>query len=97
DGRLLGEPLAHPDARSVDLDAGEAGVGPGEVEELEDAERAAGRLRHRLLARRAAGVGEQQLAGPELALEARADEVERACLGSDDEVVSESPEDEGAE
>ena len=42
-GRLGGEPLAHPHARAVHLDAVEPRVGPGEVEELEDAERAAAR------------------------------------------------------
>ena len=45
DRRLLREPLAHPHARAVHLDAGEARVRPREVEELEDAERAVlGRL-----------------------------------------------------
>ena len=42
DRRLLGEPLAHPHARGVHLDAFEPRVRPGEVEELEDAERAFG-------------------------------------------------------
>ena len=40
DRRLRGEPLAHPHARAVHLDAVEPRVGAGEVEELEDAERA---------------------------------------------------------
>ena len=39
--RLLGEPLPHAHARGVHGGAAEAGVGPREVDVLEDAERAA--------------------------------------------------------
>ena len=39
DRRLLGELLAHADAGLVDAAAVEAAVGPGEVDELEQAER----------------------------------------------------------
>ena len=38
DRRLAGEPLAHPHARAVQLAAAEPRVGPGEVDELEDAQ-----------------------------------------------------------
>ena len=40
DRRLAGEDLAHPAARDLDHLAAEAGVGPGEVDVLEDAQRA---------------------------------------------------------
>ena len=45
DRRLLSQPLAHPHAGSVRLDAGEMRVRPGEVEVLEDAECAVARRR----------------------------------------------------
>ena len=99
DRRLLGEPLAHPHARAVHLDAGEPRVGPGEVEELEDAERAAlGRAASTcidvLAVRRRRATSSP---GPDLALERGADEVERAGLGGDDRVVAEPPEHERPE
>ncbi len=54
-GRLRGEPLAHPHAGAVHLDAVEPRVGPREVEELEDAERAAAGAGQHLLGAQAAG------------------------------------------
>ena len=97
DRRLGGEPLAHAHARAVHLDAREPRVGPGEVEELEDAERAVlGRL-DRLDRVQPVVVGDHELARPHLALEGRADEVERAGLGRDDRVVAEPAEHERAE
>ena len=72
DRRLRGEPLAHAHARAVHLDAVEPRVGPGEVEELEDAERAVlgGRRRPGSSATPSSSI-EQQLAGRDLALAAR--------------------------
>ena len=97
-GRLGGEPLAHPHPGPVHLDAVEPGVGPGEVEELEDAERAA---RRRAAApartRSPSGPATSELAGPELALEGGADQVERAGLRCDHRVVAEPAEHERAE
>src|SRR4029450_9647213 len=57
DRRLLGEALAHADAGTMYLDPCEPGVGPSEVEELEDALGAGLGLRHGLL-RVAALVGD---------------------------------------
>ena len=92
DRRFGGEALAHAHPRAVHLDAGEARVGPCEVEELEDAERAAvGRLappgRVQSLV-----VDDHELAGSHLALERRADEVECAALRRDDVIVAETAE-----
>ena len=78
DRRLGGQQLAHPAAGAVDLVAVERGVGPGEVDELEDAELGVepldGKrpLRAHLLA-----VDDDHLAGLELADEGGADDVER--------------------
>ena len=97
DRRLLGEPLAHSHARAVHLDAGEARVGAGEIEELEDAERSVlGRL-ERLDRVQPVLVRDDELARPDLALERRADEVECARLRGDDRVVAEPAEHERAE
>ena len=76
------------------LDPGKPRVGTRKVEELEDAERPAGILRDDL-PRLDALVDDHQLAGTNLALELRADEVERARLGRDDPVSVEPPETEG--
>src|SRR4051812_23220678 len=85
--RAGGRPLPHVHARAVDLDAVQGRVRPREVEELEDAVRAAGRLRHGLPRVDAGLVDDDELAGRDLPLERRADEVERARLGRDDPVV----------
>ena len=98
DRRLAREPLAHPHARAVHLDAVELGVGPREIEELEDAERAAAR----------AGSTACTVCSPlpstthgsrrvDLAHELGADEIERARLRRDDPVVVDAPEHERAE
>ena len=96
DRRLLGEPLAHPHARGVHLDALEPRVGAGEVEELEDAERALGGG-NGLAGVDAVLVDQEQLAAAELALGLGADEVERAGLGGDCPAVVEPTEDERPE
>ena len=75
----------------MDLDALEPRVGPREIEELEDAERAALVLRHDLV-RLDPLVDDHQLARAHLALELGADEVERAGLGGDHPVAVEPPE-----
>ena len=98
DRRLGRQPLAHRDPGAVHLDAVEARVGPGEVEELEQAEGARGRLRRTpgtLLD--AVLVGDQQLARGDVALELGADEVERAGLRGDDGIVAEPAEHERTE
>ena len=82
-GRRLGrEPLAHPDARGVEADAVHPRVGPREVDELEDAERRAAALAHRLRLRdaRPVVVEDRHLAGLDVAHVAGADDVERARL-----------------
>src|SRR5207244_11829613 len=89
DGRLLGEPLAHADTGPVDLDAGKAGVGPREIEELEHAEGATVRLGHRLLGYAAVVVDRDALAQADLALELGAAEVERAGCGGEHPVAVE--------
>src|SRR6266446_655925 len=91
DGRLLGETLAHADASSVHLDSLKPRVGPGEIEELEDAERTALVLRHDL-PRLDSLVDHHQLARPYLPLELGADQVERAGLGGDNPVSVEAAE-----
>src|SRR5262249_49328888 len=83
DPRLGGELLAHPNARRVHLDAAEPRVGPGQVEELEQAERAA-RGWYRLNGLAAAVVHEDEFSGSKLALQLGADEIERARLRGDD-------------
>ena len=84
DAGLLGELLAHPDARGVHLDAREARVGPREVDELEEAESACAGLGHGLHRVDAVLVDHDELAGRDLALVLGADEVERAGLGGED-------------
>ena len=82
-GRRLGrQPLAHPDARGVEADAVHPRVGPREVDELEDAERRAAALAHRLRLRdaRPVMVEDRHLAGLDVAHVAGADDVERARL-----------------
>ena len=95
DGRLLCEPLAHADTRGVHLDAREARIRSSEVEELEDAERAAA-VRWNGLPRLDAFADHEQLARPHLAFELGADQVERAGLGGDDPVAVEASEAEWA-
>src|SRR5438105_13111816 len=87
--RLLGQALAHPHTGAVHLDTREARVRASEVEELEDAERAAVVLRDRLRRTDAAVVRDDELARTQLALEGGADEIERARLGRNDPVVAE--------
>ena len=89
-GDSCGEPLAHAHASSVDLDPLEPRVGPREIEELEDAERAALVLRHHLV-RLDPLVDDHQLARAHLPLELGAHEVERAGLGGDHPVAIEPP------
>src|SRR5439155_2145247 len=89
--RLLGQALTHAHASSVHLDPLKARVGPREIEELEDAERATFVLRYDL-PRLDSLVDNHQLARSQLSLELGADQVERARLGSDDPVVVETSE-----
>ena len=69
DRRLCSEPLAHSNARAVHLDVLEVRVGAGQVEELEDAERAVLRRLDRLDRSQAVRVDEDELPGRDLALE----------------------------
>ena len=94
DGRLGGKPLAHPHPRAVQLDAAELRVGPREVDELEDAERAGPAGLDRLLRLVARLVHDHHLAGRELPLDLGAEEVERAGLGREEPVVLEPAKDE---
>ena len=87
DGSLAGEPLAHPHPRAVDLDPVDRRVRPGEVEELEDAELPGPLGWTAWLRMDAVLVDHDELAGSDLALELRADEIERAALGRDDRVA----------
>ena len=89
------EALAHAHAGGVDLDAQKPRVGTREIEELEDAERAALVLRHDLV-RLDSLVDHHQLARPDFPLEFGADEVERAGLRGDHPVAVEPPETERA-
>ena len=79
----------------MNLDTGQLRVGAREIEELEDAERAAVVLRHDLASLDAL-VDQHQLAGPDFALQLRADEIERARLRGDDPVAVEPAETERA-
>ena len=93
DGRFHREPLAHPHPRAVQLDAAKRRVGPREVDELEDAERAAvaaarppapcaRRSRRRRRARRAAAPGPLRLrSGRTHSLRTRARNRPRAARG----------------
>ena len=94
DGRLGGELLAHAHAGSVQLDAAELRVGPGEVDELEDAERAGAVGRDGLARLVPVLVHDHHLARGELPLDLGAEEVERAGLGGEEPVVLEPSEDE---
>ena len=84
DRRLLGEQLAHAHAGVVHAAAVEAAVGPGEVDELEEAELGVeplgGEHRDRL---HAVAVDDHHLAGVELAHEVGADDVEGRRLGGE--------------
>ena len=81
DRRLLGELLADVDAGLVHALAVEAGVGSGEVDELEQAELRVDPLVGEGLERpRAGGVDHDHLAGQELADEVGADDVEGRAL-----------------
>src|SRR4029079_13724713 len=82
--RLLGEALAHPKPRAVDLDPVEPRVGARQVEELEHAERAVLGGLDGLERANAVLVDQDQLAGRELSLQLGADQVERARLGGQD-------------
>ena len=96
-GASCGEPLAHPHARAVHLDALELGVGAREIEVLPDAERAAlARVEH-LDRLEAVLVGDHELARLDLAHDLRADEVERARLRRDEPGVVELPDHERPE
>ena len=87
---LVGEPRTHPAADVVQGLALHQGVGAGEVDELEDAERPAV-SGHRLTEAGALLVDDHQLARPELALEAGADQVERTGLGCSTHASSRRP------
>ena len=76
---------------------GELRVGPREIEELEDAERAAAAGSTACTLRSPLLVDQHRLAALDLAHELRADEIERARLGRDDPVVMDAPEHERAE
>ena len=78
----------------MNLDPLEPRVGPREIEELEDAERAALVLRYHLVSLDPL-IDDHQLARAHLPLELGAHEVERAGLGGDHPVAIESPEAEG--
>ena len=80
----------------MDLAAAEARVGAGEVDVLEDA-RGAAPLGHRLGAVNALVVEPEHLAGPHVAVDGGADQVERAALGGDDPVVADAAERERAD
>src|SRR2546428_675170 len=80
-----------PEKHWPDTRPGEPRVGAREVEDLEDAERAAGVLRDDLL-RLDPLVDDHQLAGTDLALELRADEIERTRFRGDDPVSVEPAE-----
>jgi hypothetical protein len=80
----------------VDLDAREPGVGAGEIEELEDAERSAAVGRRRLQRHHTVSVDQHGLAAIDLAHELGADEVERAGLRRGDPVVADPSEAERA-
>ena len=67
-------------------------VGAREVEELEDAEGAFLRPRHRVDRAQAAGVDEYELSAADLTHWLGAEQVERARLRGDDPVVPEAPE-----
>ena len=82
DRRLVGEPLAHPHARACTSTPPSRRVGPREVEELEDAERAAGPPAPPARAD-AVLVDHDDLARPDSRSVLGADQVERARLGRD--------------
>ena len=88
---LGGEPLAHPYAGSVHLDAADARVGPREVDVLEDAERVPPR-RHGLRCVQPVRVDPDDLARPDVADDLCADQVERTGLGRHHPVVADLPE-----
>ena len=90
DGRLLGEALAHLVAGLVHALAEELGVGPGEVDELEDAQRRGGRSEP--AGPESARVDDDQLAGLDLPDERRSDDVERAGLGGKRVALLQAPE-----
>ena len=69
------------------LDAGEQGVGAGQVDELEEAERAVSRLADGLRLVDALLVDQDELAGGNLAVVLGADQVERARLGREHRVA----------
>ena len=81
----------------MDLDPFELCVGAREVEELEDAERALAGFGQRLDRVDLGTVDHDQLAGFDLPLERRADEVERARLRGEHRVVADPSEHERAE
>ncbi len=89
--RLVREPLAHPDARAVDLDAADPRVGAREVHVLEDAERAPSR-RDALRRVQTLLVDPDDLARLHVTDRVGADEVERARLGRDHPVVADATE-----
>ena len=91
DRRLCGEPLAHAHAHAVHLCAGERRVRPREIDVLEDAERLPP-LRDRLGRVDALLVDHDELAGTDVSLVDRADQVEGAGLGRDDPVVAQPAE-----
>ena len=87
---LRGEPAAHLDPGGVHGAAGDRGVGPGEVDVLEDAPRGLrGRERE---GAQAGGVDGDQLAGLDLADDGGADDVERGGLAGDDPAALEPAE-----
>ena len=93
DRRLGGQPLAHPAcARRTGPAPSQGGVGPGEVDELEDAQRAGARL-DRLPDAGSPLVDHDHLARLQLALDLGADDVERACLGRQNDGIVEPADD----
>jgi hypothetical protein len=95
--RLDGELLAHPHAGSVELDAAKLRVGPGEVDELEDAEGARAVRRDGLARLIPVLVHDDHLPRGQLPLHLGAEQVEGAGLGGEEPVVLEPPEDERAD
>ena len=92
DGSLLREALAHAHARAVQLDAAQPRVRAREVDELEDAERAAALALDGLHRPATVLVDDHELARRQLLHELCADQVEGAALRGEDPVVLEPPE-----
>ncbi len=96
DHRLTGECLAHALARRVHALAVEVGVGPGEVDELEEAELGIG-FGEALAVVQARRVDDDHLAGLDLAHEVGADDVERCGLAGEHPATLDATEDQRPE